>query len=242
VGENAPLDPGGETGETGESKWIKSLQARQGVNSVISNMKKSVIPRSLREDSAWFVTGAVEDGPFAQLTKMRYSPNTLGELRWDQPSDFSDFDEALQAVEDNVWLDGLSFRIAKPYVAIVGMDVLANGRLSKYFRPVPTQVGGYWEKRNATDVLGIVRAESVPPFGLGWFRGYLVYVWNDGPTPISGQPVPGLNRDPERTDQAALQRFFSEARWDSVWVTAKLKENERRRKDRESQLHLFRSS
>ena len=206
---------------------------------MISNIKKSVIPRSLREEANWFVTGQESSGDCDRST--RYSPVTLNKLRWDEPSDYSRFDNALQTATDHPWLDGLSFRVAKPYVAIVGQDALdSKGRLSKYFRPLPTEVGGYWEKKNATDVLGIVRAESVPQTGFGWFRAFLVFVWNDGPTPISGQPVPGLNRDPALTNQPALRRFFSEARWSSIWVSAKLKENEERRKKRESQLALFR--
>ena len=197
---------------------------------MVTTVKKSMIPDSLRRLPKWFLTGDVEWAP-NRFTKRRYSC-TLGELRWDQPEDFVDFDEALQVGQDTFWIDGFGLKITKPLIVMIALDALEpNGRVSKHFRPLADEIGGFWERRaNGSDVLGILEAEtSVPHTGLGHTRnGFLVHVSDCGVAYISGQAISGLARDPVMTDMGVLARFFSQTRWDSAWVEAKVAERNRR--------------
>ncbi len=181
--------------------------------------RKIAIPKTLRELPMWFVTGHTESDD--RVYKMRYSARTLSDLRWNQPSDFSGYDEALEAAEDHIWIEAVALRIAKPYIAITVFDALeAKGGLSENFLGFPKEVGGYWEKRsNRRDVLGILQAESVPHIGFGLFNGFQVFVSNDGVTEITGKAISKPARDPAMTNVKALDQLFSRIQWGSIEPT-----------------------
>jgi hypothetical protein len=73
-------------------------------------LKKAPIPKSIRELPLWFVTGKKALGDGGRSARWRYSPVTLETLRWDNPSDFTEFDSAVRAVLDHQRLDGVSFK------------------------------------------------------------------------------------------------------------------------------------
>ena len=167
------------------------------------------IPQSLRSLQRWFVTGQTEWAE-GHLGRMRYSARTLAELDWHSPNDFTDFDEAFEAANQNFWLDGIGLRIEMPYFALIVANCFdEHGKLERWLRIPAGKIGGYWAvSPNRRDVLAVLRYRNRMEPGLSHYHGHLTYIHTDALCDMTGEAVPGLAGEPDVKDEHAFGSFW----------------------------------
>jgi hypothetical protein len=172
--------------------------------------EKSGIPGSLRRLPGWFLTGKVPLLP-GRMTTTRYSPKTMAELRWDQYADFTTYDDAVDAMSGHPFLDGLGFKLTKPYLGVIIVNCIDElGHYPRWhFQEFARNVGGYWEKQsNGRDVLGILVCDTNLSFEFALYRGNIFAFIGEGVCVITGNALPGLAGDPALANAMELYRMY----------------------------------